>query len=467
MRRLGLTLLLLLPFVVLWINCRLKNEGLPRHLILAFLALDLVLVAFYLAKPSTRSKILLCLYSIFITFLFCEIFYSYYSSVVHARTFYVFEEPVNLEFDAVMGSRYTGRPARMACVVDDQIQWSMTVKGNNYGFPDVHDFSPHRANGERRVLVLGDSFTGARHCKELWPECVERLAAGDGIALELLNLAQGGYGVPNWTALLEGLVIREEWDVDEVLIAVYQGDDLERKFQVGGQSGGHPFVGKLDRWVIPGPDEDARELVARDREHHGPGENALVLSAAEYDRFLRSGRPNRYPRKAQRLRFDRLYLFDLVQRLSERLSERLKARFLPASRSSRPGGPGLVLTPEMRPIYERFKAALRRIGKPVRVIYIPYRPEILADAGYPGYNEVKEFADFVGGSFYDGADAFRPLSRSEREACFFPLDAHWNQEGAHRFGDYVYRHVLSPGEKTSHRRELPDRRAIAAGGQAD
>jgi len=101
----------------------------------------------------------------------------------------------------------------------------------------------------------------------------------------------------------------------------------------------------------------------------------------------------------------------------------------------------------MRPIYDRLKAALDRIGKPVKVIYIPYKPEILADGGYMGYNRVKDFAAFLGAEFYDGRDAFRPLSRRERAKCFFRLDAHWNQDGSCLFGDYVYRNVLFPNDR--------------------
>ena len=45
----------------------------------------------------------------------------------------------------------------------------------------------------------------------------------------------GGYGVPNWTSLLENLVIKENWNIDEVVLAVFEGDDLERTFVYAGQ----------------------------------------------------------------------------------------------------------------------------------------------------------------------------------------------------------------------------------------
>src|SRR5262249_41144189 len=152
-----------------------------------------------------------------------ECLYSLYSAVIRARNFYVFEEPVNVESDPVGGYRYGSHPSRMACVCDDQFQWSITLKGNNYGFADADEFKPHRTNDSRRVLVLGDSFTGQPLCEQLWPDYVESLAAKDGKGLELLSLAKGGYGIANWTALLEGLVIAEQWDIDEVLFAVYEG----------------------------------------------------------------------------------------------------------------------------------------------------------------------------------------------------------------------------------------------------
>jgi hypothetical protein len=446
MRRLGLVLPLFVPYSLLWINCWLKQENTPRHLVAVFLGLDLILVALYLSRPIMRARLVLCVYSILLTYTFGEIVYSYYSAVIQSRSFYAFEEPVNVVFDPVMGYKYTSRPMRSACVLFDEIQWSSTFKGNNYGFTDANDFSPLRTKGGQRVVVLGDSFTGQPVCEELWPDYVEKLAARDGRGLELLSLAGGGYGIPNWTSLLENLVIRENWDLDEIVFAVYEGDDLERTFIFGGQSGGSPVIAHLDKWATPSPADDTLPAFTPDRERTDPGENALVLGKGEYERFLQRGRPERYPRRAQRPRLERLYLFDTVQRFSEGISARLKRVFRADARFSEESGPGLRLTEEMRPIYDRLKTAVRRIGKPVKVIYIPYKPEIVADDGYVGYNRVKDFAAFVGGEFHDARDAFRPLSRRERVRCFFHIDAHWNQKGIRRFGDYVYRSVLFPTE---------------------
>ncbi len=443
MRHLALILPLLLPYAFLRINCWLKQENTPRHVVAIFLALDLIIVALYLSRPGMRMKIVLALYSIICTYILIELVYSYYSAVIQSRSFYAFEEPVNPAFDPVMGYKYTSRPARTASVISDEIQWSARSKGNNYGFPDADDFSPQRRKGGQRVVVIGDSFTGQPVCEELWPDYVEKLAARDGRGLELLSLAGGGYGVPNWTSLLENLVIRENWDIDEFVFAVYEGDDLERTFMFGGQSGGSPVLAHLDKWTIPSPADDGMPAFTGNRKQFKPGENALVLSKAEYERFLRRGRPDRYPRRALRPQFGRLYLFDTVQRFSEGISARLKSFFRADPRFSPEGGPELSLTEEMKPIYNRLKAAVNRIGKPVKVIYIPYKPEIVADDGYLGYNRVKDFAAFLGAELHDSRAAFRPLSRRERTACFFHIDAHWNQAGIRLFGDYVYRSVLS------------------------
>jgi hypothetical protein len=444
MRYLGLALPLLLLNALPWINCWLKKEGVPRHFVIILLAVDLILIAYYWSRPQVRIKLLLLAYSIMISYLITEAVYSCYSAVIQARSFYVFDQPVNLVFDPVVGYKYLGRPGRMAYVISDEVQWSITLKGNNYGFADADDFSPHRVNGNRRILVLGDSFTGLPLCDELWPDHVEKLAARDGQRLELLSLARGGYGVSNWTSVLENLVIKEAWDVDEIVFAVYEGDDLERTFVIGGQSAGKPIITHLVNWTIPDPADDAMPPVALDPQSRKASENALLLSKAEYDRFLQNGRPDRYPRRAQQPRFDRLYLFDLIEQPSTWISSYVKDRFLGDSPSSREGGPGLSLTVEMKPIYDRLKAALGRIDKPVKVIYIPYKPEILADNGYMGYHRAKDFAALLGAEFYDGRDAFRPLSQRERAQCFFHIDAHWNQKGSSCFGDYVYRNVVSP-----------------------
>jgi len=455
MRHLGFGLPLLLLNAVPWINCRLKQQGTPRSLIIVFLAFDLILIAHYLSRPQIRVQLLLVINSILVAYACMECIYSYYSAVIQSRSFYVCEQPAILAFDPVMGYRLAGGPARATCVLFDEIQWNATVKGNNYGFADADDFSPPRTHAGRRILVLGDSFTGSPMYQELWPDYVDRLAARDGKGVELLNLAMGGYGVPNWTSLLENLVIKENWDVDEVVLAVYEGDDLERTFLYGGQRAGKPFTTYLDKWMIPSPADDAPPSLLPDPKGLKLEENMLSLSKAEYERFLQRGRPDRYPRRAQRPRFDRLYLFDIIQEFSTRISSYLKDRLLANPRSSPEGGPRLNLTVEMRPIYDRLKAALDRIGKPVKVIYIPYKPEILANDGYMGYNRVKDFAAFLGTEFYDGRDAFRPLSRRERAKCFFRLDAHWNQDGSYLFGDYVYRNVLFPNDGGSPTRTPP------------
>ncbi len=277
MRHLALVLPLFLPYAFLRINCWLKEENTPRHFVAILLALDLIIVALYLSRPRVRMQLILCLYSIIVTYVLVEIIYSYYSAVIQSRSFYAFEEPVNLAFDPVMGYKYTSRPARMASVISDEIQWSATSKGNNYGFPDADDFSPHRRKGGQRVVVVGDSFTGQPVCEELWPDYVEKLAARDGRRLELLSLAGGGYGVPNWTSLLENLVIRENWDIDEIVFAVYEGDDLQRTFMFGGQSGGSPILAHLGKWTIPSPTDDAMPAITGDGNQFKPGENALVL----------------------------------------------------------------------------------------------------------------------------------------------------------------------------------------------
>jgi hypothetical protein len=85
--------------------------------------------------------------------------------MIRSRSFYVFEQPVILAFDPVMGYKLAGSPAKAMCVVFDEIQRNATVKGNNYGFADVDDFSPRRTHAGRRILVLGDLFTGAPMCK--------------------------------------------------------------------------------------------------------------------------------------------------------------------------------------------------------------------------------------------------------------------------------------------------------------
>jgi hypothetical protein len=213
-------------------------------------------------------------------------------------------------------------------------------------------------------------------------------------------------------------------------------------------------------WKIPNPAEDAMPSLMPDPKSRELASHTLLLSQAEYDRFLRRGKSDRYPPIAQQPRLDRLSLFDLFQRVSMRMISRLMARFHTDPPSSRTAGPGLELTEKMKPIYDRLKAAVGRIGKPVKVVYIPEKREILADRGYKGSDRVRDFAAFLSAEFYDGRDAFRPLSPRERVKCFFPIDGHWNQVGSNLFGEYVYRKVLSPSEGWPSIGNRPERPAV-------
>jgi hypothetical protein len=449
MKHLGLALPLLLPFGALGMHCWLSQQPPARLLVIAFVAADAAILWLYVWRPRIRPSLIPCLYGIASAYLSLEIIYTWVASVKQARDFYAFDLPANLTYDPVMGYKYTGHSARMAYVLNDEIQWSGTLTGNNYGFADADDFSPRRKEGARRVLILGDSLSGEPQYKQLWPDYVEDLAARDGWRLELPNLSMGGYGISNWISLAENLIIKENWDVDEILMPVYEGDDLERQFIIGGQAAGRPFRVYLDRGVIPRPSVDTKAPPVLDPRNFKRWPESLVLSKAEFDRFLRRGKPDRYPPSAKRPKFDRLYLYDAVQQLTTPISSYLKARFAGDSAAIPDGGPRLNVTADMKPIHDRLKAALRRIGKPIAVIYIPYKPEILADDGYLGYNQVKDFAAFVGAKFYDGRDAFRHVSRRERAKYFFRLDAHWNQDGSRLFGDYVYRNILFPHDEGS------------------
>jgi len=68
------------------------------------------------------------------------------------------------------------------------------------------------------------------------------------------------------------------------------------------------------------------------------------------------------------------------------------------------------LTPGNSLFLGKTKATVSPIGKPVTVIHIPYGPQIVADAGYDGYNRVKEFAAYLGAEFHDARGGLRPLS---------------------------------------------------------
>ena len=139
-----------------------------------------------------RGGLLLLLYSLLFGYLILELPLSLWKwgRVSFYDDYLLWELPRNIKFDPVMGFRVLSSPIRHARMAGGVVQYNGVWKGNNLGFLSARNYYPKRFSSKlRRVLVLGDSFSGGRFNDVLWPERVEELAKGDGIDVELLNFS--------------------------------------------------------------------------------------------------------------------------------------------------------------------------------------------------------------------------------------------------------------------------------------
>ena len=246
-------------------------------------------------KPAAVTKLIL--YNILVFGLLygvVELSYSayrYFLTDTSPASFAVFEHPgATVRFDPVRGYLLTQTPSRVARVNHGNVEFSGSFRGNAQGFPDRDDFSLQRSKaGERRIAVLGDSFTSATMSpfnSLNWPDRVEDICAASGSrSLVLLNLSVDGGGLANWASILRNFVVKDGYELDGLVFAV-AWNDLDRKFAMFDQLDAQRFAyAQAPAWAVssqPKTRSEARTLLEKDANIA----NRFVVSPAEFDALL-------------------------------------------------------------------------------------------------------------------------------------------------------------------------------------
>lgn len=122
--------------------------------------------------------------------------------------------------------RHVGDPVLGYALVPDQDAYThdRPARVNRAGLRRSSEISPEKPRGERRVLVLGDSFTFGNGVldDETYPAVLEALLRDAGIPAEVLNAGVQGYSVHQEAAWLaeRGFAL----DPDVVIVGFYAND---------------------------------------------------------------------------------------------------------------------------------------------------------------------------------------------------------------------------------------------------
>jgi hypothetical protein len=353
------------------------------------------------------------------------------------NSFWLFEHPgETVRFDPQIGYSLAGTPSRVLRVTYGKTETVGYFRGNAQGFADRDDFTVKRSDDhQRRIAILGDSFSAAQSSIPLsWPDRFEDLSAtGIERPVVLLNFSQWGAGLANWASILRNLIVKDGYDIDEVIFAV-AWDDLDRRFALFGELDGTVNFAYTPSWEVAAQPKTVEEAHALLKNHVEP--RSYVVSTAEFEAAM-VGRWK--PPSKWRLR--------VSTRVADLFSERLRA-FRKTSQSN----DMTAFDPNQLSLIEDMKRFIAEHSLPVTVVYIPFREELLhpesetplefiSGARYAdlrvSVDRARRFAEILGAKFIDGREAFRGLSAAEVKENWFPYDGHWNQTGSNRFADFM------------------------------
>ncbi len=350
---------------------------------------------------------------------------SVYGVIYPTSSFWVFEESgKTVQFDPIIGLRYTTIPSRSARITNGQAEYVATFRGNTQGFPDQDDFVPERREAAIRLAVLGDSFTAGEHLPVNWPERVEMLARVDAYPLELLNFSVSGGGLANWWSIVTRHVALQAYELDGLVFAVFEGD-LRRSFSFSDHRGyrRHVFA-RSPSWNPsdwPKTLEEARNLL---QELEG-----FIVDAQTFERAIH-GQWNPYLPRPWRL-YATLRLQELLQRYT---GDAVPARMPPRLPSELPFQKGQL------DLIGDIKRFLDERDLPVLIVTIPSREALLAQAPVPA--DSAEFARLLGGTLVDGTAAFAGMTEAAVRGHWLPQDGHWAEAGSDRFAAWFYRYLI-------------------------
>ena len=334
----------------------------------------------------------------------------------HSTTdsFYICENSgKTIRFDPIRGFRLSPVACRVARVSNGEVEFVASVRGNAQGFPDQHDWTIRKPPGVKRFLVFGDSFTAGGRFAVNWPNRVQERHT----KLQLLNVSTDGGGLANWWSNLTRLIVPDGYEFDGVIFACFYGD-TGRGFTIADHAfGDRPMFARVgfDPTQFPKTRIEALQRMAP----LGGFFTTHIVGSEEFDRAIQE--------KCLDLGERRLWIANGVASLYGRAVAALPAaRPEPLNESGAFAGPRLAMVDEIR------KAIA---GKPILVVRIPDRAELIAHAG--AEPDAPAFAEALRARYLDGADAFSGLNEAQIRENWFSHDPHWNQRGSDRFAEWI------------------------------
>ncbi len=337
-----------------------------------------------------------------------------------------------IKFDPNLGYRLGPNKSRQA-----QISWGTTEYvgawfGNNHGFQDLDDFTFEKSNKDAyRILVFGDSATAAPYLQQNWPDAVERMAAADGVALELIHVGQDGTGLSNWWATTEHFLKPNKVEADAVIFAI-AGDGMRRAYSIMAEHDGHIWFGEF-----PYPESRAwrPEEWPKTFDEAKPYMRSIgpLLSTEEFDRAL-----------AGDYSFFGGYSFENTRETIRTYMLPIYDQFFGDTEAYKEGQSRMIREISAYVMESKLRAF---------VLSVPL-PEWIVRGGYGEVSgELQDFAASLGGETINGNRAFMGLTEKEIRARYWlPYDGHWAQSGSDHFAEFMYKELLAriplhPGEK--------------------
>jgi hypothetical protein len=414
--------------------------GAPRGVSLYRLMVILVgffLIILYLVLIGRiRSRILIGIVVSFYTYLLCEsilsLLYMLYLIEPSYSAIAIEDTARTVHFDPIRGTAMVGNPSRIARYTNGALEYVGAFRGNNYRYQDRDDISPQRNAGEKkRIAVFGDSFTAAEYLEWNWPDRAERMQGS--IGLKLMNFSIFGGGLANWWSTLTKIVEAERFELDGIIFAVHP-TDLWRKFAFARNDDPAMDTLYFGRWHSWDPNTYPTDVAVATRSMT-PG-FAYLLSPPEFQSFL-AGRW-RPPFGRERFKFYLTY--------------KLLSLFVKP--------PSLSNPPRQSDVHREWiiadlQRALKRIGVPILVVYVPAKGDLLAQQQVTSvptsspsgeFSDARSFAESIGAKFVDGRSAFSGMTSAEISKAWLPLERHWSQVASDRFADFMVQ-VLSDWPK--------------------
>ena len=370
---------------------------------------------------------------IFVLFAVVELAYStyvYLTANQSARVWAAEDSGRTIRYDPVKGYTLTRTPSRFTNIAHGVLNYVGTIQGNNQGFPDRDDFFYGRKSpDQRRYAVLGDSFTAGNFLSHNWPDRAEDILSAQSLDVDLLNLSGDGWGLGNWTSIVDGMLGVEPYELDGLIFAVWTWD-LARKFTYSDHRGQQRRAARYASGWNPDTHPQSEEEALAALDGTGPASSSII-STEEFDALLRG--ETAIEAKWQ------FALTEMVKSVLQPTVQTLRKSWQGEAWDQRFGCNGET-DPDKLELFETIKNFASERDLTIDVVYIWSR-EGLID-GNPvtdlcRMENARDFADRIGARFINGGDVFAGIQRDQLKQLWLPNDLHWGQGASDLFASFM------------------------------